>query len=487
MQQLATTQQKAPLYEALMHFKKQRIVPFDVPGHKRGRGNPELAAFLGEDALAVDVNSMKPLDNLCHPVSVIKEAEEIAAQAFGANEAFFMVGGTTSAVQAMVFSTTKQGDEIILPRNVHRSVLNALVLNGAIPVYVNPEANDELGIALGMSITQVQRAIEEHPNAKAVFVNNPTYYGICSDLKGIVDVAHKAGMKVLADEAHGTHFYFGKDMPISAMAAGADMAAVSMHKSGGSLTQSSFLLMGPGMNADYVRQVVNLTQTTSASYLLMASLDLSRRNLALNGHDIFQQVVDYTNYVRDELHAIGGYYVFGNDLINGDSVYDLDPTKLSIHTLNVGLAGIEVYDILRDDYDIQIEFGDLGNILAYISVGDRERDIERLVGALADIKRRFERSKKGMLTQEYLEPVVAISPQQAFYAQKELLPLHEAIGRICGEFVMCYPPGIPILGPGEVVTEAVVTYIAYSKEKGCQLTGTEDLQVEKLNVVKEGV
>ena len=487
MQQLVTMQHKAPLYEALMDFKKQRIVPFDVPGHKRGRGNPELAAFLGEHALAVDVNSMKPLDNLCHPVSVIKEAEEIAAQAFGAHAAFFMVGGTTSAVQAMVFSTTKQGDEIILPRNVHRSVLNALVLNGAIPVYVNPEANEELGIALGMSIAQLERAITEHPNAKAVFVNNPTYYGICSDLKGIVDVAHKAGMKVLADDAHGTHFYFGKNMPMTAMNAGADMAAVSMHKSGGSLTQSSFLLMGPDMNADYVRQVVNLTQTTSASYLLMASLDLSRRNLALNGHAIFEQVVDYTNYVRNELHTIGGYYVFGRDLINGDSVYDLDPTKLSIHTLNVGLAGIEVYDILRDDYDIQIEFGDLGNILAYLSVGDRERDIERLVGALADIKRRFERSKKGMLTQEYIEPLVAISPQQAFYAQKELVPLQAAVGRTCGEFVMCYPPGIPILGPGEVVTNAIVNYIAYAKEKGCQLTGTEDLHVEKLNVVKEGV
>lgn len=487
MQQLVTMQHKAPLYEALMDFKKQRIVPFDVPGHKRGRGNPELAAFLGEHALAVDVNSMKPLDNLCHPVSVIKEAEEIAAQAFGAHAAFFMVGGTTSAVQAMVFSTTKQGDEIILPRNVHRSVLNALVLNGAIPVYVNPEANEELGIALGMSIAQLERAITEHPNAKAVFVNNPTYYGICSDLKGIVDVAHKAGMKVLVDEAHGTHFYFGKNMPMTAMNAGADMAAVSMHKSGGSLTQSSFLLMGPDMNADYVRQVVNLTQTTSASYLLMASLDLSRRNLALNGHAIFEQVVDYTNYVRNELHTIGGYYVFGRDLINGDSVYDLDPTKLSIHTLNVGLAGIEVYDILRDDYDIQIEFGDLGNILAYLSVGDRERDIERLVGALADIKRRFERSKKGMLTQEYIEPLVAISPQQAFYAQKELVPLQAAVGRTCGEFVMCYPPGIPILGPGEVVTNAIVNYIAYAKEKGCQLTGTEDLHVEKLNVVKEGV
>lgn len=485
MQAMTTLQQRAPLYEALMQFKQQRIVPFDVPGHKRGRGNPELAAFLGEDTLSVDVNSMKPLDNLCHPVSVIKDAEEIAAEAFGAHEAFFMVGGTTSAVQAMVFSTTKQGDEIILPRNVHRSVLNALVLNGAVPVYVNPEANDDLGIALGMSIAQVERAIAEHPNAKAIFVNNPTYYGICSDLKGIVEVAHKAGMKVLADEAHGTHFYFGRDMPISAMAAGADMAAVSMHKSGGSLTQSSFLLMGERMNADYVRQVVNLTQTTSASYLLMSSLDLSRRNLALNGHEIFKQVVDYTNYVREELHAIGGYYVFGKDLVNGDSVYDIDPTKLSIHTLDIGLAGIEVYDILRDDYDIQIEFGDLGNILAYISVGDRERDIERLVSALADIKRRFERSKKGMLTQEYIEPAVAISPQQAFYTEKTLLPLQQAIGKVCGEFVMCYPPGIPILAPGEVITDAIVDYIAYAKAKGCQLTGTEDLAVDHINIVKE--
>ena len=230
------TQKKAPLYEALQKFRKQRVVPFDVPGHKRGRGNPELAELLGEKCVGLDVNSMKPLDNLCHPVSVIKEAEELAAEAFRADHAFFMVGGTTSSVQGMVLSCCKAGDKIILPRNVHKSVINALVLCGAVPVYVNPEVDKKLGISLGMQVSEVERAIRENPDAVAVLVNNPTYYGICSDLRAIVKVAHEHNMLVLADEAHGTHLYFGSDLPVCAMDAGADMASVSMHKSGGSLT-----------------------------------------------------------------------------------------------------------------------------------------------------------------------------------------------------------------------------------------------------------
>ena len=198
-------QMRAPVYEALEKLKKRRVVPFDVPGHKRGRGNPELVELLGEKCVSLDVNSMKPLDNLCHPVSVIKEAEELAAEAFRADHAFFMVGGTTSSVQGMVLSVCKAGDEIILPRNVHKSVINALVLCGAIPVYVNPEMDNRLGISLGMQVSEVEKAILEHPKAVAVLVNNPTYYGICSDLRSIVKVAHAHGMKVLVDEAHGTH------------------------------------------------------------------------------------------------------------------------------------------------------------------------------------------------------------------------------------------------------------------------------------------
>lgn len=478
------SQNRVPIYEALERFKRMRVVPFDVPGHKRGKGNPELTNFLGEKCVSVDVNSMKPLDNLCHPVSVIKDAEELAADAFGATNAFFMVGGTTSAVQSMVLSVCKKGDKIILPRNVHRSVINALVLCGAEPVYVNPDVDARLGISLGMSVAQVENAICENPDAVAVMVNNPTYYGICSDISAIVKLAHSHGMLVLADEAHGTHFYFGENLPMPAMRAGADMAAVSMHKSGGSLTQSSFLLLGTKVNADYVRQVINLTQTTSASYLLLSSLDISRRNLALHGEETLNHVSQLAQYARDEVNAIGGYYAFSKELINGDSVYDFDVTKLSIHTLDIGLAGIEVYDILRDEYDIQIEFGDIGNILAYISLGDRKRDIERLVSALSEIRRLYKKDKTGMLSQEYISPTVVTTPQFAFYAEKESLPLRETEGCICSEFVMCYPPGIPILAPGEKITKDILNYIEYAKEKGCSMTGPEDLNIERLNVLK---
>lgn len=476
-------QTSAPIYEALERFRSMRVVPFDVPGHKRGRGNPELARLLGETCVSMDVNSMKPLDNLCHPVSVIRDAEDLAADAFGAAHAFLMVGGTTSAVQSMVLSAVKGGEKIILPRNVHRSVMGAMVLCGAIPVYVNPECDDRLGIPLGMKVSEVERAIRENPDAKAVLVNNPTYYGICSDLKAIVELAHAHGMLCLADEAHGTHFYFHEDLPMSAMEAGADLAAVSMHKSGGSLTQSSLLLAGPNMSPGHVRQIINLTQTTSASYLLLSSLDIARRNLALRGREEFGRVMRMADYAREEINAIGGYYAFSKELINGDSVYDFDITKLSVNTLNIGLAGIEVYDLLRDEYDIQIEFGDLGNILAYLSIGDRPREIERLVSALSEVRRRFGKSSAGLMKQEYIDPEVVVSPQRAFYAPKERLPLEETVGRVCSEFVMCYPPGIPILTPGERITQDIIAYILYAKEKGCSMTGPEDPDITCLNVL----
>lgn len=478
------SQERAPIYEALERFKKMRVVPFDVPGHKRGRGNPELTALLGENCVQMDVNSMKPLDNLCHPISVIRDAEVLAAEAFHAAHAFLMVGGTTSAVQSMILSVVKRGEKIILPRNVHRSVMGALVLCGAIPIYVNPACDEKLGIPLGMSVSDVKKAIEKHPDAKAVLVNNPTYYGICSDLRSIVKLAHEHNMLCLADEAHGTHFYFGENLPVSAMDAGADMAAVSMHKSGGSLTQSSLLLAGPAMTEGHIRQIINLTQTTSGSYLLLSSLDISRRNLALRGKESFARVVDLAEYARAEINAIGGYYAYSKELINDDSIFDFDVTKLSVNTLNIGLAGIEVYDLLRDEYDIQIEFGDLGNILAYISIGDRIREIERLVSALYEVRRRFSKSKSDLMSHEYIDPQVAVSPQDAFYADKESLPIRETEGRVCSEFVMCYPPGIPILAPGERITKEILDYIEYAKEKGCSMTGPENPDIERLNVLK---
>lgn len=478
-------QKAAPICAALSKYTQKRIVSFDVPGHKQGKSDRALVELFGAKCVAMDLNSSKPLDNLTHPTGVIREAERLAAEAFGAHHAFFMTNGTTSAVQAMIFSVCRRGEKIIMPRNVHKSAINALVIGGGIPVYVNPGTDKTLGISLGMSVGAIAEAIQRHPEAKAVFVNNPTYYGICSDLREIVRLAHGAGMKVLVDEAHGTHFYFHEQLPVSAMTAGADMSAISMHKTGGSLTQSSLLLLGAGNDPGYVRQIINLNQTTSGSYLLLASLDTARRNLALNGHGIFSAVISLVQYAREEIAKIGGYRAFGKELCNGDTVFAFDQTKLSIHTRALGLAGIEVYDILRDEYGIQIEFGDIGNILAIVSVGDRKLELERLIGALAEIKRRYRGQSVDILDHEYINPCVVLSPQDAFYAKAKRLPLPETEGCVSAESVMAYPPGIPILAPGERITAEILEYIAFAKEKGCLLMGTKDETINTIFVVEE--
>ena len=476
-------QSKTPLADALDAQRINRLAHFDVPGHKGGRMNPELPEYFGKLCMSLDVNSMKPLDNLGHPVSVIKDAQELAAEAFGADNAFFMVNGTTSAVQTMIWASCGRGEKIILPRNVHRSAINALVVNGAVPIYINPGCNARLGIPLGMGIADVKKAIAEHPDAKAILVNNPTYYGICSNLAEIVKLAHAAGMLVLADEAHGTHFYFHEELPVSAMAAGCDMAAASLHKTGGSLTQSSILLTRKPVNPDYVRQVITLTQSTSANYLLLSSLDIARRHLYFKGRAAYQKTMEFADYAREEINDLGGYYAFGTELVDGDAAFAFDRTKLSVHTRDIGLAGIEVYDHLRDDYGIQIEFGDIGNLLAILSAGDRMMDVERLISALAEIQRLHERSPVGLFDHEYIDPVIAMGPQDAFYAKKRRVPMKKSTGLIAGEFVMSYPPGIPIVAPGERITPDVLEHILFAKEKGCFMTGTEDMNLDYIQVV----
>jgi arginine/lysine/ornithine decarboxylase len=383
----------------------------------------------------------------------------------------------------MIMAVCAEGDKIIQPRNVHRSVINALVLSGAVPVYVNPGVHASLGISTAMARHDISAAIARNKDAKAVLLNNPTYYGICPDLSGIIALAKKFNMKVLADEAHGAHFYFGEKMPVNAMAAGADFACVSMHKSGGSLTQSSILLAGPEVNRNYVRKVINLTQTTSASYLLMVSLDIARKKLAMEGKEIFKLIGDMTHYARQEINQIGCYYAFAGEITDGDGIFDFDPTKLSVNARGSGLAGIEIYDILRDEYDIQIEFGDTENFLAYISVGDSYKDIERLVSSLSEIYRIHKKETPTAIVNNYINPIMALPPREAFYAPRKVTPISAAAGEICSEFVMCYPPGIPIVAPGEIITREITDYIELARARGCLLTGAEDLTMESLMVV----
>ena len=474
-------QSKTPIATALVKECSLNRIALDVPGHKSNY--KPLSEFFGEKTVLLDKNSRPDIDNLTSPTGVIKEAEELTAEAFGARHAFFMVNGTTSAVQAMVMSAIKPGEKIILPRNVHVSVINAVILAGGVPVYVDPGVHDKFGIPLGVSDDDLISAIENNSEARAVLINNPTYYGVCSSLKKIVELAHKRNMAVLVDEAHGTYFYFGEGMPISAMSAGADYSAVSIHKTGGSLTQSSLLLIGDNVDKEYVRGIINLTMTTSGSYLLLASLDIARSELALHGKELIECVKNRVANAVEIIKQIPGFEPLTADNTVGSAVYAFDSTKLAVNTYKTGLSGIEVYNLLRNEYNIQLEFGDISNILAIPAIGDKSDYCAMLANALKDISKKYSRQETPAYVYEYIKPIVKIPPRDAFYYPKEKISIASAKGRISGEYVMCYPPGIPLLAPGEVITEEIVGHIEYAKKKGCKIIGGEG-ESNNISVVK---
>ena len=474
-----------PLFTALKEYDEKDVIPFDVPGHKHGVGLCEFRDYLGETTLRIDVNSMKCLDSLCNPITVIKDAQELAAEAFYSDYAFFMVNGTTAAVQAMIMSTCEPGDKIILPRNAHKSATSAIILSGAIPVYIQPEVNEELGMAMGVSLDEIEWAIGKHPDAKAILIINPTYYGAVSDLAGIVKLAHRNGIAVLVDEAHGAHLTFHTDFPSSAMEVGADMAAVSTHKTGGSLTQSSILLLRDGIiDENHVKTTINLMQTTSASYLLMSSIDVARKQLAINGEEMLEKILSLVRYARSEINKIDYLYSPGREIINRRGVYEFDESKLTINVRKLGITGYEVYDILRDEYNIQMELADMYNVLAIISLGDTNESINALINALKDIASKYKGNEEIKIQKNILKnPDLIISPRDAYYANKHSILLENSVGEISGESVMVYPPGIPIIVPGEKITRDIVDYIKALKEEECLMQGTEDPYVDYIRVL----
>jgi len=478
-------QAKTPLFEAMIDYHRRNVLPFDVPGHKHGVGLEEYRQYFGSPMFELDVNSMRCLDNLCNPIGVIKEAEDLAAEAYGADGAFFLVNGTTIGVQTMILAAVKPGEKILLPRNAHKSAVTALILSGARPVYIQPEIDESLGIAMGVSLEAVGKAMEHNPDAKAIFLVNPTYYGAASDIKTIAAMAHARNMLVLVDEAHGAHMRFHPDLPACAMSQGADLCAVSLHKTGGSLTQSSILLHNEErISYKEVKTAINLTQTTSASYLLMGSLDVARKQLALHGKVILDEVIRLCRMARERINAVDGLYAFGHELTGKPGVHRFDETKLGINVCQLGLSGFEVYDILIDEYNIQVELGDMYNVLAIVSVGDTEESVNRLCDALIDVAEKFRRPEPLALKTGILyNPPLIITPREAHYSPKHTMSLQDAIGEVSGESVMTYPPGIPVITPGERITEEIVEYIQWLKEEDSQLQGAEDPNVDFIRVV----
>ncbi|MEW4223442.1 aminotransferase class I/II-fold pyridoxal phosphate-dependent enzyme [Rossellomorea marisflavi] len=483
------SQHDTPLFTGLMNHSKKNPVQFHIPGHKKGAGmDPEFKEFIGENALSIDLINIAPLDDLHQPKGMIKEAQDLAAKAFGADHTFFSVQGTSGAIMTMVMSVCGPGDKIIVPRNVHKSVMSAIVFSGATPVFIHPDIDENLGISHGITTDAVARALEQNPDAKGVLVINPTYFGISADLKKIVEIAHSYDVPVLVDEAHGVHIHFHDDLPLSAMQAGADLAATSVHKLGGSMTQSSVLNMKNGLvSPKRVQTILSMLTTTSTSYLLLASLDVARKRLATEGHELISRTINLAERMRDEINGIEGLYCVGKEILGTKATFDYDPTKLIISVKDLGISGFDAEKWLRESHYIEVELSDLYNILCIITPGDTEKDASTLVSALKELTEKLKQDgARDPITVMLPDiPVLSITPRDAFYAETEVIPIDETVGRTIAEFIMVYPPGIPIFIPGEIITKENIEYIKTNIEAGLPVQGPEDYDLRHLRVIKE--
>lgn len=485
----AYDQAETPLFRAVMNHVERQPIQFHIPGHKRGRGmETTFQQFVGPNALAMDLINIAPLDDLHRPTGAIKRSQELAARAFGADATYFSVQGTSTAIMTMVLATVKPGEKILLPRNVHKSVLTAVMLADARPVFLHPEMDGHLGIAHGLSVETVQQGLAEHPDAKALLVINPTYFGIAADLVRIVDLAHQHEVIVLVDEAHGVLTGFHEALPPSAMQAGADLAATSVHKLGGSMTQSSVLNVQAGrVDPRHVQVVMGMLTTTSTSYLLLASLDVARRELALHGHDRIEHAMALAERARNAINQIPGLYCVGREILKSSATFALDPAKLTVSVKDLGIRGYDVERILRESYNIEVELSDLYNILCIVSWGDTQGDVDCLVEALREISDIY-RDRPGHPHVQVHYPAMSelkMSPRQAFYAKTETVPLRASIDRVIAEMIMVYPPGIPILLPGEVVTAENLDYIEENLRAGLPVQGPDDPEIRYIKVVVE--
>lgn len=482
-------QTETPLYDALMEYVDRKTIPFHVPGHKKGVGvDEEFKNFIGENPFKIDVTVFKLVDSLHHPTGPIKLAQELAADAYGSDAAFFSIHGTSGAIQAMIMSVVNDGDKIIIPRNVHKSITGGIILSGAIPIYMQPELDKNIGIAHGVSPETVEMTLKENPDAKAVLIINPTYYGVATDIKRIADIVHSYNIPLIVDEAHGPHLNFNEKLPMSAMEAGADICAQSTHKIIGALTQCSLLQVNSTrVDVNRVQQILSLMQTTSPSYILMASLDCARRQIALNGTELLDSTIDLSNYARNEINKIPGFYCFGEEILGVPGAFAFDPTKITITCRDLGITGYDLDMILANTYHIQMELSDLYNILAVGSFGDTKESIDSLISALNQISNEY--YGKGDRKSDFINippiPPQVLKPREAFNGNKTAVEISKSVGLVSGEFLMAYPPGIPILCPGEIITQEIIDYVKKLKEVGLYVQGTEDPEVERIKIVSK--
>lgn len=482
-------QKKTPFLDAYVSYIQSEPVCFDVPGHKRGGLETDLSRKISPLFEAYDVNAPYGLDNLANPKTVLKEAEELAAKACHADHCIFSVNGTTGGILTILLACLENNDKIILPRNVHKSVINGLILSGAYPVYVKPDIDQERGIACGMPLDNTIKAMDENPDAKAVFVINPTYFGTTSDLRRIVMEAHKRNMLVICDEAHGSNFYFSDELPLSAMDANADITSMSLHKNSGSLTQTSLILTkGNRIDQSELMRAFKMVTSTSPNSLLMCSIDAARKEMVMHGKEILSENIKMANRLRQEIENIDGVSTYGSEYIDKDRSkgrFNLDLTKVVIDVTGLNMYGYDAYKELRMKYNIQVELGEVSVILVLVGPGTKDKDIDRLVDALKDMSKNHYDPKKRRRTLKYhySYPTSLMRPRMGYEAKWIMVNLKDSKGRISAETVMAYPPGIPVLIPGEIIDEDSLKLIDFYRKEGGEVI--KDSSIGKIKVVNE--
>jgi arginine/lysine/ornithine decarboxylase len=483
-------QSRAPYFEALRRYASVDRAAFHTPGHIQGKGaHPWLREAVGMSVLSLDVcPGLDQLDG--GPNNALAAAQVLAAEAYGAARSFFLVNGSTAGNQIMLMSTCHPGDVVLTSRNTHKSIVGGLVVSGARPVYIRPELDPESHIAHGVTPAQVEAGLEAHPEAKAVLIVSPTYYGACSDVAGIADAAHRHGIPLLVDEAWGAHFPFHPSLPPHALSVGADLVVTGVHKLLGAFLQASMVhVQGNLVDHDRVDVVAGMVQSTSASALLRASLDVARMQMATEGEALLSGVIELAEEARDEIESHPRLSCLGKSLVGNHGVVAVDPTRLVVNVTATGRTGYEVDRILADEHDVAVELSDFANVLADVTIGHDRRDLARLTVALKAIADdpHSERLNPTGYVEEALRvlPEQALSPMEAFHAPQERVRLDASAGRISAEMAATYPPGIPVLVPGERLNPALVAHLAAQVVAGGRIVGPGDPRLETIAVVRE--
>ncbi len=494
----ALDQTRAPYFQALLDYVDAGVIPFHTPGHKQGIGMERaFRDFVGDNVLAIDLTQIRGLDDLLQPEEALVEAQELAAECFGAQQSFFLINGSTSGNQCMMMAALNPGDKLAIPRNSHKSAMGGLIMSGATPVWMQPEVDEALHMDHTVTPETVRATLQRDPDVKAIYVVSPTYYGVAADLEAIVAIAHEHDIPVLVDEAWGPHFHFHPALPLSAMQAGADICINSTHKMLGSMSQTAMLhVQGNRIKLDRLKAVYKLFLSTSPNLVLVASLDVARRQMALDGPALLSRTIEIANDARRQLNEITRVYCFGEEQEGRPGVFDLDPTKITITVKNLGYTGYEAEEILRRRYNVQVELADLFNVVALYTIGTTTEASDALVHGVRELAREdrpvdiFSPSgvlERRMNTGTYKLPSIPpirLVPRDAFLAATEFVPFKLSAGRICAEVITPYPPGIPVLSPGEEITPEIIDYLTLEKKAGVKMQGPYDDELKFIRVVR---